>query len=72
MVLCIHLIGQEQHGGPQKSRSVSHLLHFQVKKHPAEIRSLLMLLNGGGGGGGFLGPERNTLQGKYPPSSVES
>lgn len=70
MVLCIHLIGQEQHGGPQKSRSVSHLLHFQVKKHPAEIGSLLMLLNGGGGGGGFLG--RNTLQGKYLPSSVES
>lgn len=35
MVLCGHLIGPEQHGGPQRSRSVSHL-DYRVKGHPVE------------------------------------
>lgn len=38
MVLCDHLIGPEQHGGPQRSRSVSHFLDYRVKGHQAERR----------------------------------
>lgn len=38
MVLCGHLIGPEQHGGPQRGRSVSHSLDYEVKGHPAVRR----------------------------------
>lgn len=46
MGLCGHFIGQEQHGGPQRSGPVSHLLDYRVKEHTAETGSLLMLFNG--------------------------
>lgn len=36
MVLCGNLIGPEQHGGSQRSRSVSHFLDYRVRGHPAE------------------------------------
>lgn len=36
MPLCSRLIGPEQHGGPQRSRLVSHFLDNRVKGHAGE------------------------------------
>lgn len=46
MVLCGHLIGPEQHGCPQRSRSVSHYLYYRVKGHPALRQIILDVFNG--------------------------
>lgn len=40
MVSCGRLIGLEQHGGPQRSRSVSHFLDYRVKGRAAESGSV--------------------------------
>lgn len=44
MVLCGHLIGPEQHGGPRRNRSVSHFPDYRVVGRAAESGSYLMLL----------------------------
>lgn len=49
MVLCGHLIGPERHGGPRRSRSVSHFLDYRVVGRAAESGSHLMLFNGNRG-----------------------